>query len=700
MENSNSNGVNKKKMRKLLYIYIAIILVLVFFSRTIYNFSLPRVTVAMAQSGWITKELEVRSVVEFSETFDIFARSGGWIDDVFVSPGNFIDVDTIIVRYNPLSAANEQATATLLANIERTEHQLTRLNMQRADVQNNLNRLGYTSPDDVQGLLWAIDDSVSYLESRQAEVLQAQQMIAQQTSIMPNVFLQVYAITDADRDWNRRVVELNQAQEALQELEYQGYNFDDFTYRQAIQEASITLERRTVDLQNAESALEDTRRLRADTFDARLYQNAISAAQTTRQRNQLSYEAAQQQLNMAWQWLQSLGIYADREEVSAANIAISDAQSHVEAARLNLDESGILLDQASANLQRSRNAFNAQNRAQRNQAVEAAETLVIQAEHNLDDATRAYENAVTMLYRAESGAIAQWKDKILEAQIRVDNALLALDESAWAASQNLRLTESNLADAYQALERAEANLELAQRGFSAQMDNNRHTLELELRNINLDIERTQIDLRADQSALAAMSESDAINIISNRQGVVVDVVKTEGQFISQGERIATIGVNNNRFIVAFSATILEAGFIETGSEANIYKSGSSVGIRAIVYDITPTGDTLNIQLIAETDQFNGGEFVRVRFRKQTGLHQLVVPNEAIFIGAMGQHYIWTVQSRQGTLGTEYISVRRSVRIIDSDDFNTAIYTSFMEMNMPVITSHSRELSVNGRVSRV
>jgi biotin carboxyl carrier protein len=275
-----------------------------------------------------------------------------------------------------------------------------------------------------------------------------------------------------------------------------------------------------------------------------------------------------------------------------------------------------------------------------------------------------------------------------------------LDESAWTASQNLIQAESSLASAYKALERAEANLDLAQRAISTQMDDAIRLLETELRNIGLDIERTLIDLRADQTSLAAMSNDGTTNITANRQGVVVSIDKREGEFVSQGERIATIGVDNNRFMVEFSTTISDAGFIEVGSEANIYRSGSNISISTFVYDITPVEETLNIQLVSETDQFNGGEFVRIHFRQQTGLHQMVVPNEAVFIGAMGQHYIWTVQSRPGTLGTEYISVRRSVRIIDSDDFNTAIYMSWMEMNMPVITSYSRELSVNGRVSRM
>jgi len=691
----NATRINKKKMRMILYVFIAVILVLVFSSRTLYNLSLPRVTVTMTQSGWITKELEVRGAVEFSETFDVFAPFSGWIDEIFINRGDFIDVYSIIASYNP-ATANEQVEAGLLTNIERIEHQLARLNIQREDIQSNLRALS-SSPNDLLQLQWTVDDAQTNLENRKAELIQAQQQL--EDSIQDS-FTHIDASTDAERDWNRRVTELNQAQAVLHDLEARGSNFDDFTYMQAIYEASIALERRTADLLNAEASLDDARSLTAATFDARNYQNVINAAQINHQRNQLAYDSAYQQLNAAWHRLHTLSIYADLTEIIAIHTAINEAQNQVALARIMLDESNAIVGQASDNLQRARNTFNAQDREQRNQAEENAEIVVIQAENAFADATRAYEHAHALLSRAEDAAIARWQSEINEAVQRIDDALIALDESIWKISQNLRQAESNLADAYQVLERAEKNLDLAQRAQTAQANDTRRAFEIELRNIDLDIERTKIDLRADLSSLAIMHNSHETTILANRQGIVVSVDKREGQFVSQGERIATMGADNNRFMIEFSATILDADFIEIGSEARIYRSGSNIGVHAFVYDMTLIGDILNIRLISETDQFSGGEFTRVRFRKQTGPHQTIVPNEAVFAGTMGQHYIWTLQSRPGTLGTEHISTRRTVRIIDSDDFNTAIYMGFIMMDMPVIISHSRELSVNGRVSRM
>ncbi|MCL2388671.1 MAG: HlyD family efflux transporter periplasmic adaptor subunit [Defluviitaleaceae bacterium] len=660
------NGTRKKKMRKMLYVYIAIILVLVFSSRTIYNISLPRVTVVMAQSGWITRELEVRGVIEFSETLDIFAMSSGWMEEISVRAGDLIDEGAIIARYAPTSADNAQAVASILTSIERTEHQLERLNITRADIQSRL--YGDYSQD------WTVTDAMEIFEARQAEFFEA---LRQSTT---GIQAHENPRTQAERDHNRHLAELQQAQSELTA-------FDDFAYQNSIDEASIALTRRVAELQTAEAVLSEARQSGGATFDERNYQHAINSARTNYQRSVTAYESARRDLDTAWGNMHFLNIEADWTEVSTANASITQARNALESARQSRDDNQAAYEQARDNLQHARNTFNTQNNEQREQAITTAEAQVTQAENAVADATRAYENAIEILNRARNTAVTQ-------AQTRVETALAALEESNWTATQNLAQAEANLIAAYQALNRAEQNQASTQ-------NETRRNLERELQNIDLDITQTLIDLRASQSALTAVSSnSDAIYVTANTQGRIISLEKRAGQFLSQGEIIATIGINNNQFTTQFTATPAEAGFIEVGDQARIYKSGSNIGIAATVSEIRPTGDNLSIRLIAETDQFNGGEFARIRFRKQTGVHNTVVPNESVFAGAMGQHYVWTVQSRQGTLGTEYISVRRNVRIIDSDDSHTAIYMGFFMMDTAVITSHSRELSINGRITRL
>lgn len=687
-------NIDKKKMRKMFYIYIAIILALVFSSRTIYNFSLPRVTVIMPESGWITQELEVRGVIEFSETFDIFASSSGWIDEILVSPGDLINTSSVIASISPLSSTADQAILDLRTNIDRFNNQLAGLNLNRSNIQSSLRALDVESTDDLLDFEWAIEDAEDNLRMRKNALLEAQQLA--EIALLED-FTYINATTETERTWNRQVTELREAEAELLVLETENNTFDDFIFQQNIVEASVALEREIINLQEAKSSLEAARDGAAASFDRHEYQNAINATRTTHERRISDYNDALMQLDIAWNHLNFLiNIDAEPLEIEVAHTNINNLQRIVTQARQARDDANTSLNLAQQNMTRAENAFNEANSEQREQTIEAAEVRVTQAENAVSDATRAYENVINALDNAldRENNIA-----ITTAQRRVDDALTALNESSWRAQQNLIETEEELANSYQSLARAKINLDLAQRALTSQMDDTRNDLELQLKRLELDIDQVSIDLRATRSSLAFISNHDSIDIISRHQGIVVDIGKISGQLISQGERIATMGVNNNNFILEFSSTISEAGFINIGDEANVYKSGSNAAIRAVVYDITLVGDNLTIRLFSETDQLHGGEFVRVRLNNRTGPHEMIVPNEAIFVGAMGQYYIWTLQSREGTLGIEYFSTRVNVRLIDSDDFNTAIYMGFM-MRIPVITSYSRELSVNGRVSRL
>ena len=677
--------MDKKKMRKMLYVYISIILVLVFSSRTIYNFSLPMVTAALPQAGWLIHELEVRGVVEFAETFYILATSGGWIDEILIEPGEKIYTNATVATYSPTSNVTSTDIENLSFTIERTKNQLAALNLNRSAIQNSLQALATGSPADLQQLEWAVADAAENLEKRQAELLNIQALTAllQHSS-------QIQATTDAERDRNRLLEELRNAEAAL------ATDFDGFTYRAQITEAAIAVERRTADLQAAQTALAALRQpsTTTNTFDRHNYQNAINTAQSAYTRSIEDYDAAYQQYWNAWQELYILlWLGAPQEEVAMAESNINAAAIRRTTARRTREDARTGLTQANQAMTRAQNAFNTNNQEILGQAIAEAEAQLKQAENNLADAIRIYENATYALNRAETTAT-------YAAQTRVDAALEALEENAHTAHTTLSTAEINLTNAYQQLERAETNLYLAQQALGLQNNNARRALELDLQQSDLQISNANLDLRAAEAALAAAISSCAGNISARGEGIILSINIREGQLVSRGDIIATVGVTTGNFTLNFSSTVSEAGFIEIGDEAIILRGGQNTNITAAVSDIRPQGEALTIHLAAETNELSGGEYVRVRIRK-TSTHQTLVPNHAIFAGAMGQHYVWAIQSRPGTLGTEYFSTRVHVTIYASDSSNSAI-SGGLEMlwGAPIITSYNRPLTVNGRVGRL
>jgi multidrug efflux pump subunit AcrA (membrane-fusion protein) len=181
-------------------------------------------------------------------------------------------------------------------------------------------------------------------------------------------------------------------------------------------------------------------------------------------------------------------------------------------------------------------------------------------------------------------------------------------------------------------------------------------------------------------------------------GSIVSLNVGDGQFVTRGESLATVGINNGVFTVTVSCDGLEGDFINLGDEAGIYLNGSSPAANATVREITGDDGRLNVTLVFESAGFTGGEYVTARFSKQTEVYDALVPNESVVIDGAGS-YVWTVQSREGAFGVEYFSVKTRVFIADSDDYYSAVSRG-LEYYAPVIVTHDRELGVNGRVSRL
>ena len=513
-------NIDKKKLRKVIYIYMSAMAVIIFSSKTIHNLTLPKVTVAVPESGRLTKELEARGIISFSETLDIYAASSGQINEMLIKKGDIVSPDTIIATYGEGIAGTGADAAELAFGIERINNQLEALTAHKAAIQEKLRVLG-VDPDDLYGYQCAVDDARSELD-RQLNELNAVRQLAEAP-------------------------------------------FDDYEYQQAITDAERDWGRKQADAENMQ----------------------------------------------------------------------------------------VLLDEGAVAL------------------VEA-----ISAQSAAEDAERTYARAVEELARAKEKASQESLHKVAEA-------------------------ESDVSDAKAALERAERNLARAGAALAAQAYGTRQSLDLELREVDLDIERARIDLRAAYASLEASSDDDLKKINAGCQGVVVSVEKSRGQFVSQGEKIATVGVDNNCFMSEISCMESDGAFIEIGDEASVSKSGSNTAIRAAVHDITPLGGTLVIGIVCETEAFSGGEYVNVRFLKQTPVYDAIVPNEAICREGMN-NYVWIVRSRQGALGTEYYSVKTRVIIADSDDFHTAIARG-LEMAVPVapvVVWNDRDLTANGRVRRM
>ncbi|MDR3239537.1 MAG: HlyD family efflux transporter periplasmic adaptor subunit [Clostridiales bacterium] len=704
----------RKRLRKMLYIYIALMLVLVFSSKTVYSFSLPKVTAAMPESGALTKELTARGVIAFAETFDIYADSSGQIDEIRVKKGGSIDVNSVIAVFKATAPDGSNQTTELDFTIERIENQLAVLTLNKSAAQDKLRALSATT-NDLYSYQCAVEDAKAVLFSAQATLDKARE--SAETEFDDNIDQQT--IADAERDLNRGKADLIEAETALAEAKAgNAVSFDDFSYQQNINDTAIALERRKEELKDVNAALDAAKQAGTSAFDDYSYRDAINAANTAYDRSLEDYNEALRQYNLAVQhYYDALYSSADDMETAAAQKDADAAQNRVTSVKRTLDDTDAALDKSINDLARAENTFYTSNGLTQQKSVAEAERQVKQAKNAVEDAQRAYDKAIDELERAKKAfgantddakrkAVSDAEKNVTAAQRAVDDAQRIYDRStddlsraaAKAADEvqtNITEAETNLQSAQTALARAETNFELAQKALSGQTDEAQKSLELELKRVDLDIERVNIDLRA---AVASNSGDGSAAVTSDYSGIVVSVDKAKGQFVAQGEKVAAVGANNHLFICEISCPESDGRFIEIGDEAAISAKGVTAAVKAIVTDIAPVGDTLKIILSCETDGLSGGEYVAVKFHKQTRTYDALVPNEAVFHEGMS-NYVWVIRSRVGALGVEYYSVKIKVLVADSDEYYTAI-SKGLEFFEPVAVSFNKALTVSGRVRRL
>ncbi len=79
---------NNKKFMRTMGIFIGIVLILTFFSKTIYNFNLPTVTVEIPKNGKLVDVIEERATITYLDSYNIYAETSGKIKDIFVEVGS------------------------------------------------------------------------------------------------------------------------------------------------------------------------------------------------------------------------------------------------------------------------------------------------------------------------------------------------------------------------------------------------------------------------------------------------------------------------------------------------------------------------------------------------------------------------------------------------------------------------------------
>lgn len=143
------------RARKQLFIYIIAMVLLIFFSKTIYNYSLPTVTSVQMTSGALTKTLETYGTLEYLKSYDVFAAQSGRVANIYAETGARLEAFSNIAR---IEEVNEQS------GIEQAELELKGLELSLARLISEKNEAEADTAAQTELDFRRIDAEISVLE--------------------------------------------------------------------------------------------------------------------------------------------------------------------------------------------------------------------------------------------------------------------------------------------------------------------------------------------------------------------------------------------------------------------------------------------------------------------------------------------------------------------------------------------------------
>ena len=132
---------NNKKFIRAMGIFFGIVLLLTFFSKTIYNFNLPTVTVTLPTGGKLVDIVEGSAPITYADSHNIYAKMDGKVKNIFIIGGQEVKKGQPLMELEPDMEQIEQLTL----DIEKKRRDIELLTIKLDNVQSELKKPGYES---------------------------------------------------------------------------------------------------------------------------------------------------------------------------------------------------------------------------------------------------------------------------------------------------------------------------------------------------------------------------------------------------------------------------------------------------------------------------------------------------------------------------------------------------------------------------
>lgn len=629
-------------------VFLIILLVLTFFSDTIRNRSLPEVATKAVQSGSVTTQIRGSGVAEAVETFNVAIAESREVKTVAIKTGQTVLVgDVLFILSEAESSELESAKDTLQS-----------LQMQYQKALISATELDYVSENrNIQYATKALQDAIAKRDGLSYDGMEftiaSQAVDAAQANVEQAEYNVELAETARDSAQNR----VNTAQSNLDSLG--GLQ----TPNNSTVSALLTqLNEARAALNAANSELE-TAKLVYGTY----YEAVKEAARQWIIDSNPDYDTLTDKAKESY-IEKNLPIYMPAVAQSYKD-ALDDTKNYYTAYTTITD-----LENSISTLQANYNAIYSSYIDAVGNDNSSTYNKYLNALNDAKDTLTAAENKVTSS-----------KKTLTSLQTALGKAETRLEEAKTEKSEY----ESEYKAAVSSIESLER--ELDDLIFSLSQSQKSDAITQQLEALNLQDMRNQI---ADQQETIERLTKNAseTEILSKVDGVVKSVNITAGNTTSYNETMASIEVNDRGYSVSFSVTNEQSKRLAIGDSAEVsysnYYWGSS-GITATLVSMRndPQNPTTSKQLIFSlSGEVESGSSLNVTVGQRSTSYDLIVPNSAIRSDTNGD-FVLIIETKSSPLGDRLIASRVDVRVLASDDTNTAVSGGLSNWDYVITTSN-------------
>ncbi|MCQ2506675.1 MAG: efflux RND transporter periplasmic adaptor subunit [Lachnospiraceae bacterium] len=214
------------------------------------------------------------------------------------------------------------------------------------------------------------------------------------------------------------------------------------------------------------------------------------------------------------------------------------------------------------------------------------------------------------------------------------------------------------------------NLSLERRLLEIKLEAERHAYDIEKLEARIDKQKAYI-VKLENAQLST-------EVLANVTGTVDSIYVISGEEVSVGNALCDISLAERGYTMSFSVTNEQSARIRVGDIADIeyywYGETPVATVVSIKSDPSSRGQSKIVTLSVTGEDLYNGQNISFTLGSSNKGYSNVVPNNAVREDNNGT-FILMVEAKQTPLGNRYIAKRVDVKVVASDETNTALSSS-------------------------